>query len=148
MKKMNVACYLLATLPLFPVVGFVSGYYLSKTQTESELSRVIDWNTKQIHSIAVVSATESFEADCLLQILHALDDQEFEVPKKDRIFEMLDFNDMHPIEDDDVDHTFEQVEKDQREVDQCIRGFGSGNLFQAETLLNILNKLKEKNNVK
>ena len=57
---------------------------------------------------------------------------------------MLDFNDVYPIEDDDVDHTFEQVEKDQREVDQCIRGFGSGNLFQAETLLNILNKLKDR----
>lgn len=145
MKKMNVACYLLATL--FPIVSFASGYYVSKTQTESELSKVVDWNTKQIHSIAVVSATESFEADCLLQILHALDDKEFELPKKDSIFQMLDFNDVYPIEDDDVDHTFEQVEKDQREIDQSIRAFGSGNLFQAETLLNILQKLKDKQKI-
>ena len=38
--------------------------------------------------------------------------------------------------------TFEQVVKDQKEVDQTIRGLGGGNLFQAETLLNILTKLK------
>ena len=46
------------------------------------------------------------------------------------------------IEDDDVPHTFEQVAKDQREVDQSIRAFGSANLFQAETLENILGKLQ------
>jgi hypothetical protein len=142
MKAQSIIFYLL--IPCLVATSFFTGYTWHEAKTEKELSQVVDWNTKQIRSIAVVSATESFEADCLLQILHALDDQEFEVPKKDRIFEMLDFNDVYPIEDDDVDHTFEQVEKDQREVDQCIRGFGSGNLFQAETLLNILNKLKDK----
>ena len=48
------------------------------------------------------------------------------------------------IEDDDVPHTFEQIEKDQREVDQSIRAFAGANLFQAETLHNILDKIKDK----
>jgi len=142
MKAMNIAFYILITL--FPIVSFTSGYHVSKTQTDSELSKVVDWNTKQIYSIGITSATESFEADCILQILHALDGEDFDIPKKDNILELIDFNDNESIEDDDLDHTFEQVIKDQREVDQSIRGFGSGNLFQAETLLNILQKLKDK----
>jgi len=47
------------------------------------------------------------------------------------------------IEDDDVPLTFEQIFKDQREVDQSIRAFASNNLFQAEALHNILEKIKE-----
>ena len=47
------------------------------------------------------------------------------------------------VEDNDVPLTFEQVFKDQREVDQSIRAFAGANLFQAETLHNILGKIKE-----
>ena len=144
MKKMNVACYLLATL--FPIVSFVSGYYIHKNQTESELADVVDLNTKQIYSVAVVSATESFEADCLLQLLHAVNNEDFEVPNINTLTETLRFDDKRIVSSvkNEPDHTFEQVEMDQLEVDQCIRGFASGNLFQAELLINILKKLKDK----
>ncbi len=125
-------------------LSLFTGYSYRGLQTEQELEQVIEWNTKQIHSIAVVSATESFEADCLLQILHALNGEEFEVPPKERIVETLEYNDVYP-QDKELPATFEQVNKDQKEVDQCIRGFGSGNLFQAETLIHILEKLKNKN---
>ena len=144
MKTMSLACYFLATL--LPIVSFVSGYYIHKNQTESELADVVDLNTKQIHSVAVVSATESFEADCLLQLLHAVNNEDFEVPNINTLTETLSFDDKRivPSVEDEPDHTFEQVEMDQLEVDQCIRGFASGNLFQAELLINILKKLKDK----
>jgi len=48
-----------------------------------------------------------------------------------------------PIEDDDVPHTFEQVNQDQQEVDRGIRAAANNNLFQNKTLHNILERLKD-----
>ena len=78
----------------------------------------------------------------MIQILNCLEGNEVKVPSRSLISEMITKDDV--IEDDDVPHTFEQIEKDQREVDQSIRAFASANLFQAETLHNILNKIKDK----
>ena len=69
-----------------------------------------------------------------------MEGREVNQPSRSAISGMLLSEDV--IEDDDVPHTFEQIEKDQREVDQSIRAFASSNLFQAETLENILNKLQ------
>jgi hypothetical protein len=139
MIKRDILFYLL--IPTLVATSFMTGYTWHKTITKEQVSETIRWNTKQIHSLGVVSATESFEADCLIQILNALEGKEFEIPEKSKIVETLEFNDVYP-QDKELPATFEQVLKDQKEVDQTIRGFGSGNLFQAETLLNILNKLK------
>ena len=120
--------------------SFITGYTWHKAGTESELSDVIDWNTKQIHSLGVNSAVEKQNAELLIQILNVLEGNEVKsVPKAIPLGMM---NSDEPIEDDDVPHTFEQVNKDQQEVDRGIRAAASNNLFQNETLHNILEKLK------
>jgi hypothetical protein len=107
----SVFFYLL--IPALVATSFITGYTWHKAGTESELSDVIDWNTKQIHRKSVPKA----------------------IP-------LGMMNSDEPIEDDDVPHTFEQVNKDQQEVDRGIRAAASNNLFQNETLHNILEKLK------
>ena len=125
--------------------SMVAGYIMGKARTEldqeQELSKVIDWNTKQIHSLGINSAVEKQNAELLIQILNALEGNEVKVVPKYIPLGMLKSNE--PIEDDDVPHTFEQVNKDQQEVDQGIRASANNNLFQNETLHNILKKLKE-----
>lgn len=121
-------------------ISFVGGKYSSDLQTESKLEKVVNWNTKQIHSLGIVAATDSYNAEVMIQILNLIEGREIKPPVRETISEMITSDES--IEDDDVPHTFEQVAKDQREVDQSIRAFGSANLFQAETLENILNKLQ------
>ena len=88
--------------------------------------------------MGIVAATDSYNAEVMIQILNLIEGREIKPPVRETISEMITSDES--IEDDDVPHTFEQVAKDQREVDQSIRAFGSANLFQAETLENILNK--------
>jgi len=121
-------------------ISFVGGKYSSNLQTESKLEKVVNWNTKQIHSLGIVAATDSYNAEVMIQILNLIEGREIKPPVRETISDMITSDES--IEDDDVPHTFEQVAKDQREVDQSIRAFGSANLFQAETLENILNKLQ------
>lgn len=135
----NVFFYIL--IPALVATSFMTGYTWHKAGTESELSNVIDWNTKQIHSLGINSAVEKQNAELLIQILNALEGNEVKVVPKYIPLGMLKSNE--PIEDDDVPHTFEQVNKDQQEVDQGIRASANNNLFQNDTLHNILKKLKE-----
>jgi hypothetical protein len=134
----SVFFYLL--IPALVATSFMTGYTWHKAGTESELSDVIDWNTKQIHSLGVNSAVEKQNAELLIQILNVLEGNEVKSVSKAIPLGMM--NSDEPIEDDDVPHTFEQVNKDQREVDRGIRAAASNNLFQNETLHNILEKLK------
>ena len=119
--------------------SFVGGKYYSDLQTESELEKVVNWNTKQIHSLGIVAATvvqrRGYDSD-----IKSYRRQGHQASGQGNHLEMITSDES--IEDDDVPHTFEQVAKDQREVDQSIRAFGSANLFQAETLENILGKLQ------
>ena len=121
-------------------VSFVGGKHYSDLQTESKLEKVVNWNTKQIHSLGIAAATDSYNAEVMIQILNLIEGMEIKPPVRSMISDMISSDE--PIEDDDVPHTFEQVNKDQKEVDQSIRAFASSNLFQAETLENILNKLQ------
>jgi hypothetical protein len=134
----SVFFYLL--IPALVATSFMTGYTWHKAGTEIELSDVIDWNTKQIHSLGVNSAVEKQNAELLIQILNVLEGNEVKSVSKAIPLGMM--NSDEPIEDDDVPHTFEQVNKDQREVDRGIRAAASNNLFQNETLHNILEKLK------
>ena len=123
-------------------LSFVGGKYYSSLHTKSELQKVINWNTKQIHSLGVTAATDKHNGELLIQILNKLEGNPVKpVPK---FIPLGDIVSSDPIvEDNDVPVTFEQVFKDQREVDQSIRAFAGANLFQAETLHNILGKTKE-----
>lgn len=135
----SVFFYLL--IPALVATSFITGYTWHKAGTESELSDVIDWNTKQIHSLGVNSAVEKQNAELLIQILNILEGREAKnVPRE---IPLGDLKNDDPIEDDDVPHTFEQVEKDQKEVDRGIRASAQNNLFQGEALHNILDILKE-----
>tara|TARA_Y100000361_G_C10916964_1_gene216919 strand:+ start:48 stop:494 length:447 start_codon:yes stop_codon:yes gene_type:complete len=121
--------------------GYWYGWVLAQQQTESELEKVVNWNTKQIHSLGVAAATDSYNADLMIQILNYIEGREVKPIPRTTISTMITSNES--IEDDDVPHTFEQVAKDQIEVDQSIRAFASANLFQAETLENILEKISK-----
>ena len=114
------------------------GYWIGSSSNDDKMSRVVDWNTKQIHSLGIAASTDSYNAELMIQILNHLEGNEVKVPSRSLISEMIASDDV--ITDDDVPHTFEQIEKDQKEVDRSIRAFATANLFQAETLHNILNK--------
>lgn len=118
------------------------GYWIGSSSNDDKMSRVVDWNTKQIHSLGIAASTDSYNAELMIQILNHLEGNEVKVPSRSLISEMIASDDV--ITDDDVPHTFEQIEKDQKEVDRSIRAFATANLFQAETLHNILNKISNK----
>lgn len=107
---------------------------------ENELSQIVDWNTKQIRSLGVNSAIEMQNAELLIQILNVLEGNEVKtVPKEISMDSLTNIDES--IEDGDVPCTFEQVNKDQREVDLGIRAAANNNLFQNQALHNILDKL-------
>ena len=121
------------------------GFFVAKNQTESqtkkELQTVINWNTKQIHSLGVVAGTDSHNSEIIIQILNKLQGYPVKpVPDDITLGDLL--SDNPTFVDNDVPITFEQVFKDQREVDRSIRALAGGNLFKAEALLNILEKAR------
>jgi len=147
MNKLSIQMFWCMRVGVFLVLlgslgaGFSLGQAKQEYNQEKELSKVIDWNTKQIHSLGVNSAIEKQNAELLIQILNVLEGNEVKsVPKAIPLGMM---NSDEPIEDDDVPHTFEQVKKDQQEVDRGIRAAANNNLFQNEALHNILERLKD-----
>lgn len=121
--------------------GFIAGQTKQVWNYEKELSDIIDWNTKQIHSLGVNSAIQKQNAELLIQVLNVLEGNETKVVPRHIPLGML--NSDGPIEDDDMPHTFEQVNMDQKEVDKGIRAAAQNNLFQSEVLHNILRKIKD-----
>ena len=102
---------------------------------------MIEWNTRHIQSIGVLSVTESRNAELLIQIQNALNDR----PVKD-VARQYDLPKFDPAEQDaELPATMEQVLKDQREIDTSIRSFSVQNLFQADALHSVLDKIKDKN---
>jgi len=115
----------------------------SQPANDRELQKVIDRGTSSIQSLALAAKTESNNADILLQILNALNDKPVkELPEVRHPMYTLEFK----LEDGDVDVpvTFEQVRKDQLEIELGIGSLTSSNLFQAQTLHTILKKIMEK----
>jgi len=139
MKYYRITFY--ALLFSLTITSIFTGYYYRKTIEKIEIEQVIDWNTKQIHSLSINSSVEKQNAELLIQILNVLDDRKVKIPLKKIPLEVIEID--NPVEDDDVPHTFEQVNKDQKEVDMGIRAAANNNLFQAETLHNILNRVIE-----
>lgn len=123
-------------MPFLVLTSFMTGYTWHKGVTEKEISNIIDWNTKQINSLGLNSAIEKQNAELLIQIFNQLENNEVKnVPKEISLGKMKN---NEPMEDDDIPHTFVQVNKDQREVDQGIRTAASNNLFQNKSLHRIL----------
>ena len=117
------------------------GYWIGATTNKPELDKVIEWNTRHIQSIGVLSVTESRNAELLIQIQNALNDR----PVKD-VARQYDLPKFDPAEQDaELPATMEQVLKDQREIDTSIRSFSVQNLFQADALHSVLDKIKDKN---
>tara|TARA_B100001939_G_C16819296_1_gene563634 strand:+ start:548 stop:964 length:417 start_codon:yes stop_codon:yes gene_type:complete len=117
------------------------GYWIGAMTNKSELEKVIEWNTRHIQSIGVLSVTESRNAELLIQIQNALNDR----PVKD-VARQYDLPKFDPVEQDaELPVTMEQVLRDQREIDTSIRSFSVQNLFQADALHSVLDKIKDKN---
>tara|TARA_R110000851_G_scaffold172960_2_gene319293 strand:+ start:97 stop:513 length:417 start_codon:yes stop_codon:yes gene_type:complete len=116
------------------------GYWMGSSLQKQELNKVIEGNTRHIQSLGVLSATESRNADILIQIQNVLNDSPSKDVPRDYTLPHLD-----PVEQDaELPSTIEQVLKDQREIDTSIRSFSIQNLFQADALHSILDKIKDK----
>ena len=50
--------------------SYYTGQWVVSDSHEDELERIINWNTKQIHSLGIAAATDSYNADLMIQILN------------------------------------------------------------------------------
>ena len=128
---------------------------------------MIQWNTKIINSIGVVSFTQSQNADVLMKIIAELDKNEYgsaggvfvnyyiddrPVPEKGPTptepkeqYVQESFSMFEPDENgtEKIPASFNQVIEDLKRIDLSVRAFASNNLFQKQSLDLIYRKLKE-----
>ena len=127
---------------------------------------MIQWNTKIINSIGVVSFTQSQNADVLLDIIAELDKDNYgssggvfasfndprPVPQKGPMPEGMEesyvqqpFSSFKTDKDGNevVAGTLDQVIEDLQRIDMSIRAFASNNLFQKQSLDLIYKRLTE-----
>ena len=128
---------------------------------------MIQWNTKIINSIGVVSFTQSQNADVLLDIIAELDkdnygsaggvfasfqEDERPIPQEHPMPEGMEqsyvqqpFSKFKADKDGNevVAATFNQVIEDLRRIDTSVRAFASNNLFQKQSLDLIYKRLTE-----
>ena len=130
---------------------------------------MIQWNTKIINSIGVVSFTQSQNADVLLDIIAELDKDEYgsaggvfasfqedprPIPQEYPLPEGIEqsyvqqpFSKFKADKDGNevVAATFDQVIEDLQRIDTSVRAFASNNLFQKQSLDLIYKRLTEGN---
>ena len=128
---------------------------------------MIQWNTKIINSIGVVSFTQSLNADVLMDIIAELDKDNYgsaggvfasfqedprPMPQKQPMPEGMEepyvqqsFSKFKADKDGSevVSATFGQVIEDLQRIDMSVRAFASNNLFQKQSLDLIYKKLTE-----
>ena len=128
---------------------------------------MIQWNTKIINSIGVVSFTQSQNADVLMDIIAEMDKDDYgtaggvfasfqedprPMPQKQPMPEGMEesyvqqpFSKFKADKDGSevVSATFGQVIEDLQRIDQSVRAFASNNLFQKQSLDLIYKKLTE-----
>ena len=128
------------------VFGFCLGQqtnWSARLQTMN-VHEVINGDTDLIESLALAAKTQSDNADIILQIFNALNgDPVKDLPKSINGLLMSDKPELElDGEDEQVPATFEQITKDQREINLGIRSLVTGNLFQADALHTILTKVE------
>ena len=137
-----------------------------KTKND-KTKEIIQWNTKIIHSIGVVSFTQAQNADVLLDIIAEMDKddygtaggvfasfqedprpipQEQPIPKgMEKSYVQQPFSEFKADKDGNevVPATFDQVIEDLKRIDLSVRAFASNNLFQKQSLDLIYERLTE-----
>ena len=127
---------------------------------------MIQWNTKIINSIGVVSFTQAQNADVLMDIIAEMDKDNYgtrggvfasfddprPVPQKQPIPKGMEesyvqqpFSKFKTDKDGNeiVSASFDQVIEDLQRIDLSVRAFASNNLFQKQSLDLIYKRLKE-----
>ena len=128
---------------------------------------MIQWNTKIINSIGVVSFTQAQNADVLMDIIAELDKDDYgtaggvfasfqedprPTPQKQPVPEGMEesyvqqpFSKFKADKDgkETLPATFDQVIEDLQRIDLSVRAFASNNLFQKQSLDLIYKKLTE-----
>ena len=137
-----------------------------KTKND-KTKEMIQWNTKIINSIGVVSFTQAQNADVLLDIIAEMDKddygtaggvfasfeedprpipQEQPIPKgMEKSYVQQPFSEFKADKDGNevVPATFDQVIEDLKRIDLSVRAFASNNLFQKQSLDLIYERLTE-----
>ena len=131
-----------------------------------KITEVIQWNTKIINSIGVVSFTQAQNADVLMDIIAEIDKDDYgtaggvfasfedtrPIPQKQPLPEGAEesyvqqpFSSFKTDKDGNeiVDGTLDQVIEDLRRIDLSVRAFASNNLFQKQSLDLIYKRLVE-----
>lgn len=130
---------------------------------------MIQWNTKIINSIGVVSFTQSQNADVLLDIIAEMDKENYGTPGgvfasfeedprpmpqehplpegMEQSYVQQPFSKFKADKDGNevVAATFDQVIEDLQRIDTSVRAFASNNLFQKQSLDLIYKRLIEGN---
>ena len=128
---------------------------------------MIQWNTKIINSIGVVSFTQSQNADVLMKIIAELDKNKYgsaggvfvnyyiddrpapekgptpTEPKEPYVQESFSMFEPDENGTEKIPASFNQVIEDLKRIDLSVRAFASNNLFQKQSLDLIYRKLKE-----
>ena len=137
-----------------------------KTKND-KTKEMIQWNTKIINSIGIVSFTQSLNADVLMDIIAELDKDDYgsaggvfasiqkdekPIPQEQPMSEgMQESYTQEPFSGFKVDKdgneivtaSFNQVIEDLQRIDLSVRAFASNNLFQKQSLDLIYKRLKE-----
>ena len=132
-----------------------------------KITEIIQWNTKIINSIGVVSFTQAQNADVLMDIIAEIDKDDYgtaggvfasfeedpkPIPQKqplpegaEKSYVQQPFSSFKTDKDGNeiVDGTLDQVIEDLRRIDLSVRAFASNNLFQKQSLDLIYKRLVE-----
>ncbi len=161
--KCSTKTNVLRVLNLLVILGLC---WWIKTKND-KTKEMIQWNTKIIHSIGVVSFTQAQNADVLLDIIAEMDKENYGTPGG--VFASFE-EDPRPIPQEQpmpegmeqsyiqqsysefktdkdgneiVSATFDQVIEDLKRIDLSVRAFASNNLFQKQSLDLIYKRLTE-----
>jgi hypothetical protein len=128
---------------------------------------MIQWNTKIINSIGIVSFTQSLNADVLMDIIAEIDKDNYGTPGgvfasfeederptpemqpmpegAEESYVQQPFSEFKTNKDGNeiVSASFDQVIEDLQRIDLSVRAFASNNLFQKQSLDLIYKRLKE-----